>query len=269
MRRIEFLAPVESMRGNLSGDQVLEYPADNNAAYFAPDNKRSYARNYGTRYIGAKRASTNLKYFNVRTRSAVLNSPEAKLQQAAFGAARIIFRELSLASGEVYAVFMKIYAKESARYKTLAACICAYITRGLKMRSTSFVIGDPLATAANKVVVANPWTTDTPPVGAVTVTLTKDVLIKFADALGNPDTFKFITVNGIRQALPTGTDFYGLIDNANLQKFTTAQFTSQTVSEKSYVQFGGAFLTENGAYIETLTNIDFGGKYYTTADSPA
>lgn len=69
MKRIEFIAPVESMRGNLSGNQVLEYPTENNAAFEAP-NGLQYARNYQPRFIGAKRAKDGKKYFSVRTKSA-------------------------------------------------------------------------------------------------------------------------------------------------------------------------------------------------------
>lgn len=69
MKRIEFIAPVESMRGNLSGNQSLEYAENNNPAYDAP-NGVQYARNYQPRFIGAKRGSDGLKYFTVRTKSA-------------------------------------------------------------------------------------------------------------------------------------------------------------------------------------------------------
>lgn len=69
MKRIEFIAPVESMRGNLSGNQSLEYADNNNPAYDAP-NGVQYARNYQPRFIGAKRGSDGLKYFAVRTKTA-------------------------------------------------------------------------------------------------------------------------------------------------------------------------------------------------------
>ena len=54
MKRIEFIAPVESMRGNLSGNQSLEYALNNNPAYDAPDGVQ-YARNYQPRLAPIKR----------------------------------------------------------------------------------------------------------------------------------------------------------------------------------------------------------------------
>lgn len=68
MKRIEFVAPVEAMRGNLSGNQTLLYAENDNPAYEAP-NGQQYAKNYATRYIGAKRAANGLKYFAVKQKS--------------------------------------------------------------------------------------------------------------------------------------------------------------------------------------------------------
>lgn len=67
MKRIEFLAPVAAMRGNLTGNQVLDYPTNNGDAWVAPEG--SYATNYTTRYIGAKRAADGHTYFATRQTS--------------------------------------------------------------------------------------------------------------------------------------------------------------------------------------------------------
>lgn len=83
MKRIEFIAPVESMRGNLSGRQSLEYAKNNNPAYEAP-NGVQYARNYQPRFIGAKRAD-GLKYFSVRTKTATNLKASTRLQMAVLG----------------------------------------------------------------------------------------------------------------------------------------------------------------------------------------
>lgn len=85
MRRIKFLQPVESMRGNLSGAQNLLYPTNDNSAWEAPSGKRSYATNYKTRYIGAQRSKDGMTYFAVKERTAVNNSSESRQAQALFG----------------------------------------------------------------------------------------------------------------------------------------------------------------------------------------
>lgn len=99
MRRIEFIAPVEAMRGNLSGEQALQYPTQDNKAWDAPADKRSYARNYKPRYVGAKRSRDGHVYFAVKTRSAVTMSTAMKHQMAVLSAgsvaANIIMTDMS------------------------------------------------------------------------------------------------------------------------------------------------------------------------------
>lgn len=80
MKRIEFIAPVEAMRGNLSGAQKLQYPTDNQGAYEGPAGSVNYARNYSPRFIGAKIAKSGKKYFAVKTKTA--NHLTAKSKQA-------------------------------------------------------------------------------------------------------------------------------------------------------------------------------------------
>lgn len=102
MRKIEFIAPVAAMRGNLSGKQSLVYAENDNPAFDAPDG-RQYARNYGPRFIGAKRSSDGKTYFAVKTKSAVNMSPAFRKQNALLAAsseiANIVSTNLSLIEG--------------------------------------------------------------------------------------------------------------------------------------------------------------------------
>lgn len=84
MRRIEFIAPVEAMRGNLSGKQVLKYAENMNPAWDAPNGKQ-FAKNYRPRYLGAKRAASGLTYFATKVKSAVILNDAARRRQAALG----------------------------------------------------------------------------------------------------------------------------------------------------------------------------------------
>ena len=108
MKRIEFIAPVEAMRGNLSGKQELEYPLNENPAFYAPTGKH-YATNYQPRFIGAKRASDNLKYFAIRTKSAVNMTTNSILAMAALGAA-----------GAIIGVHSEIYDRRGRRIRVSA-----------------------------------------------------------------------------------------------------------------------------------------------------
>lgn len=84
MKRIEFIAPVEALRGNMSGSQTLVYAENDNPAYEAPDG-RQYARNYKPRYIGFRRAKDGAVYFGVKRKSATKVDRAAKITMAALG----------------------------------------------------------------------------------------------------------------------------------------------------------------------------------------
>lgn len=85
MKRIEFIAPVEAMRGNLSGAQELQYPTDNQGAYEGPAGAVNYARNYSPRFIGAKIAKSGKKYFAVKTKTANHLTAKSKKAMAVMG----------------------------------------------------------------------------------------------------------------------------------------------------------------------------------------
>lgn len=108
MKRIEFIAPVESMRGNLSGNQSLEYADNNNPAYEAP-NGVQYARNYQPRFIGAKRGSDGLKYFAVRTKSATNLKATTRRAMAVVGVTAAIRSALMSAHAADYAKMQQAF----------------------------------------------------------------------------------------------------------------------------------------------------------------
>lgn len=84
MKRIEFIAPVEALRGNMSGKQTLVYAQNDNPAYDAPEG-RQYARNYKPRYIGYRRAKDGAVYFGVKRKSATMVDAASKITMAALG----------------------------------------------------------------------------------------------------------------------------------------------------------------------------------------
>lgn len=84
MKRIEFIAPVEALRGNMSGSQTLVYAENDNPAYDAPEG-RQYARNYKPRYIGFRRAKDGAVYFGVKKKSATKIDAASRITMAAMG----------------------------------------------------------------------------------------------------------------------------------------------------------------------------------------
>lgn len=112
MKRTTFIAPVESMRGNLSGKQDLRYANENNKAFDAPEG-RQYAKNYRASYIGARRAADGLTYFAVKTKSATKIDADSLKKMAAFGATGSmvgsIFRQKSNA---LFESLLRIYGAQ-------------------------------------------------------------------------------------------------------------------------------------------------------------
>lgn len=86
MKCIEFLAPVEAMRGNLSGDQVLVYK-DGKRAYDVTGVDPVTAQNYVNRYIGSKRSINGKKFFSLKSKSTTNLGTDSRLAMAAFGGA--------------------------------------------------------------------------------------------------------------------------------------------------------------------------------------
>lgn len=84
MRKIEFTPPVEAMRGNMSGSQVLKYAENMNPAWDAPDGLQT-AKNYTARYIGARRSKDGAVYFSVKRKASVMVNEENRIRQAALG----------------------------------------------------------------------------------------------------------------------------------------------------------------------------------------
>lgn len=95
MKRIEFIAPVEAMRGNLSGNQKLTYGENQKAAYDGEVGKVEYANAYSPRFVGAKRSKDGYKYFQVRTKSAVGLTVKSKSAMALLGGSSLCYLYVS------------------------------------------------------------------------------------------------------------------------------------------------------------------------------
>lgn len=178
MKRIEFIAPVEAMRGNLSGKQALEYPTDNNSAWLAPSNgKKQYARNYQPRFIGAKIAKSGKKYFAVRTKSAVNMSNGARLAMALMGATHAIYLCISRDArtiAQLQVLFME--AVQSDKSLTYYKWLCAMIRPALKEKRTGITLG---TFAGQQIVYQNPYITSQDDGAYELINFPQEILVKF------------------------------------------------------------------------------------------
>lgn len=238
MKRIEFIAPVESMRGNLSGAQKLEYPTDNKGAYEGPVGSVNYARNYGARFIGAKIAKSGKKYFSVRTKTANHLTVKAKHQMALLGGTgAMVGAILRNKSAAIYTSLMAMYIKlqELGEQRTFRKYLSDKIMEGLQAKSATIVFTGPLA----PVSVDNPWnTTETTP----NVQVSQAVLVKFwSELAANPVSFTIEGLKGIAHSGDTFDDVVGSNYNVlGLQKtsVTSAQGTTCITSQGSTSESG-------------------------------
>lgn len=156
-KRIEFIAPVESMRGNLSGTQDLVYAANDNKAFESPAGQTNYAKNYRPSYIGARRASDGLKFFGVKTKTATKTSPAALRAMALMGATGMLFALYKEANvrGNDKRWAQVVYNYENAfkkKYKSLREYVSDVIRKALISKSATIVFGGPTVATYQ-----NPW----------------------------------------------------------------------------------------------------------------
>lgn len=208
MKRIEFIAPVDAMRGNLSGNKTpLVYNPDNNPAWGAPNDVRSYALNYQPQFIGAKR-SNGLKFFQVKTRSAVTMT-SAMREQCAL---------LSAQSGVSYQIqhtiegLADVQAQyEHSQYKefgwTFNRYLQTFIRAGLREKTPSFFFN---AAGFSSVRYNNPFTKSSIP-GSIDIELSSDILVKFWMQLAD-DPIRF-QVDGMMGIAHNNDTFQNVINS--------------------------------------------------------
>lgn len=210
MKRIEFIAPVEAMRGNLSGNQSLEYPTENNRAWDAPSEKREYAQNYQPRFIGAKVSRTGKKYFSVRTKSAVFMSPAVRKQQAVLSMSSVIANIL-MTDLAIYASLRNLYLAYHQENWTFKRWLMDNIKDGLSNKKT---IVFPSQGELAAIFVKNPYISTTQPSTAhdISDSVPTELLVKFWEQLANTP-IKF-TIGGQTGIARVGETFEDLVGDA-------------------------------------------------------
>lgn len=261
-KRIDFIAPVDAMRGNLSGDQTLEYAQNNNPAYDAPVGL-NYARNYQTRYIGAKRAASGLKYFSVKTKAATLITNRSKMVMALLGGTGAVRAAIkALAGDDILNIYRRAKELGMTDAKTYDKYLYDTIYAALESKNTMISFFATGATPQS-VAIRNPWVY-TNQTGGVPITIKNSILVKFWAMLAkNPI---FFDVEGMRGVAHAADTFQNVIDRSynvlNLQAVPAAQ--------PSVVGFSGgqSFIQYEGSYVEVTNTVQGGGSYTITFDPP-
>lgn len=208
MKRIEFIAPVEAMRGNLSGAQSLEYPANDNKAYESPVGSKNYARNYSSRFVGAKRASDGLKYFSVKTKTCVNMTQATKKAMAVLGGAAACYNAIKLAGGQKWEQIQYNYAQAfKSEYKSIRQYAMSVLMSALRSKSATITFGGPTVATFQ-----NPWVST----ATQDIEISDRILVKFWSELAtNPIVF---TIDGSKGVAHNGDTFSSLV-NAHYNQF--------------------------------------------------
>lgn len=254
MRRIKFIEPVESLRGNLSSNQKLLYPTHNNSAWDSPSNKKNYATNYRPSYIGAQRAKDGRTYFSVKVRSAVNMTDAVRMQQALLGAS------VSLTSSMQKSLPIQTNLQAAYRRAVRLGLTTKNMTKWIQEQTAIYLENQSdiyFNLDSSVFIVENPFVKNHES-GAVAITsLNNDVLIKFWAQLAT--TPLFFTVNGSKGIAHTGDDFQAVAASSyNVLGITATgmvKIGNQWIkdSDGQYVN-GDDTITANGVY--TLTNVN-------------
>lgn len=256
MKRIEFIAPVESMRGNLSGAQKLEYPTDNLGAYEGPIASVNYARNYSPRFIGAKIAKSGKKYFSVRLRSANHLTAKSKKAMALLGGTGAVYaailKEPALLTGiqAQYAALTEIGMQKSFR-----KYVTDVIRNGLIEKRDLFTFAGP----ASLVQVDNPWVKTA---SSLNIQISQAILVKFwSELASNPIELVVEGVgtgvahagDSIASLQATPYNVLGIVVDSNSHALINGQYlTIESEGEWDYVDAGD--IIENNT-IYRLTSV--------------
>lgn len=169
VKRIEYIMPIDYIRGNISGRQDLKYSGGD--AYALPANSRVSADSYQPRMIARvmRKRTYNVKYFQVRTRTTVNMSAATRLNMALMGGTGALIG--SLMSDKTSAIYQSCIAL-TPKEMTLRSFLSPIIRAGLTAKDPSFVVG-------SGVEIVNPWVSSASP----NVPVTQEVLDKFASEL--------------------------------------------------------------------------------------
>lgn len=270
------LPPFEVLTGNLSGEQTLKYAPDNRSAWYADKDKRTYANNYRPSYVGVRRGD-GTTFFQVKKRSAVLNSPAQQMAQALLGASKLC-ADQAYRDATAHVKFGQAWAYDRGHGNvpqewTLYHYIKDfYYTRILGPKQGEVSLPN---TGSNPYVVGNPWVAGSVPASSKYIPTISDMyLVKFWLQLSIDGMYFYVgRVVGIDKI-----DDHGEMTGFALSDVIAEQYglrnvlglTTQTIGTKNYVKKDGLFLTTTGGdYISDDYGPDVDQVFRTTAVAPS
>lgn len=264
MKRIEFIAPVEAVRGNLSGRQDLQYAENNNPAYDSPLGRVNYARNYSPRFIGAKRAADGHKYFQVRTKTATHLTTKAKRAMAVMGGTGALVAAILRAKGtplynDIYALFVEYseMVEPITFRKYLTQAIMGRVKNCIEFIVFTSPTGSPIS-------VENPWYKGRQTAGLAVSTA---IVEKFWGEL-NENAITFQVLDDVLQAsdgmaFGGSSGFTGSVLNTIGLSFNSSNYVVDANGHYVVIDNDGTF-----EYQTMESDIIANQKYITTTQAP-
>lgn len=262
MKRIEFISPVEAMRGNLSGKQNLVYAENDNKAYEAPVGRQNYARNYQPRFIGAKVAKSGKKYFTVKTKACTNLTTKAKMHMAVFGGAAAIVG--AIMNNVAYKTLMEHLRDVNYEYATRVAgfqgTFRQYLTtkiQGMLSTQVSSVTFKSLL-SQNDRTINNPWVQGGE---GQNIEIADGVIVKFWDELSENGTHIF--VEGQKGLAYLNVELSTIIGtNKNVLGLSLKE-----VASKNYIAMGDQYLLNaSNEYVEDTYIIETSNEVFTLTE---
>lgn len=175
-RKIRYIAPVESISGNLSGSQDLLYPTNVKAWNSQGD---GFAQNYTTRYIGVRRNSDGKLYFAVKQRTKATLTTTTRTAMAIFGGAASCTSWI-MHDAEHLAQLNVLWRTVVARGNriTFHKFIYTQVYPALADKASTIQISD---SSTGGVQYKNPWVEGGT---GTTIGISADIITKFAPYLG-------------------------------------------------------------------------------------
>lgn len=262
-RSIRFIAPVESLSGNLSGAQDLLYPTHDNSAFESPEDAVNYARNYKPRYVGTYRRKDGSVSFQVKTRTAVHMTPAMVNAMAVMGGSGAIIGAILRDSQKTAAcnAQMVIENEQGAGWKSLRQFLDAKIRPELTAKSATIVV------AILGGIFNNPWVNGGT---GVNLQLPMNVLVKFWSNLAS-HAVEF-TVQGLKGIGHDDETFAQLIASSHNNLDLSAVASG---AQAGYMKKGNLYMVYEAEYEEepvmwqaTSSESPVDGKKYYLQDEP-
>lgn len=170
-KHICYIAPVDWLVGNISGNQQIGYGEDKTAGYAIPDGEEESAANYKPRMIAKRIWKSNRRYFQIRTRTTVNMTAGVRNTMALMGGAGALYS--SLVRDKSTAIY-KACSAACPKSTTLRAFMIPLLRAGLAAKNQTIAIADGVR-------IVNPWVNSADP----NVPVSAEILDKFNSVLSN------------------------------------------------------------------------------------